>query len=148
MMPDKNNDPHNLSRFVEAQSQSYDRALAEIRRGHKTSHWIWYIFPQIQGLGFSANSERYAIKSLAEARAYLAHPVLGPRLIACFEALLSHKHKSADAIFGYPDTVKVRSSATLFALVSPPGSVFHQVLDRYFESQPDQATLERISHDR
>ena len=114
-------DPHNLSRFVEAQEQDYDQALSEIRRGRKQSHWMWYIFPQFDGLGFSATSRRYSIKSLAEAEAYLRHPVLGPRLIECAEAALGVEGRSAFEIFGSPDDMKLRSCATLFASVSPAG---------------------------
>ncbi len=138
-------DPYDLERFVCAQEGDYERALAEIRAGRKKSHWMWYIFPQIQGLGFSAMSQRYAIKSLAEARAYLNHPILGPRLMACAEALLSLEDRSSDEIFGYPDDMKLRSCATLFAAISPSGSVFHRLLDRYFQGEPDPATLRLLS---
>lgn len=137
-------DPHDLERFVRAQESDYERALAEIRRGRKRSHWMWYIFPQIAGLGFSAMSQRYAIKSAAEATAYLNHAVLGPRLIAGVEALLSLEERSADEIFGFPDNMKLRSCATLFAVVSPSGSVFHRLLDKYFAGERDPETLERL----
>lgn len=135
------NDPHDLARFVEAQAGVYDRVLAEIRSGQKRSHWMWFIFPQLKGLGFSAMSQRYAIKSREEAMAYLDHQVLGPRLITCFEILLTIENRSADEIFGYPDEMKLRSCATLFAQVSAPGSVFHRLLEKYFEGQPDPKTL-------
>jgi uncharacterized protein (DUF1810 family) len=135
------NDPHGLQRFVDAQRANYDRALTEITHGQKRSHWMWYVFPQIEGLGASAMARRFAITSLREADAYLHHPILGPRLAACAEAALAVEDSTAREIFGAPDDLKLRSSATLFARVSPPGSVFHQLLDRYFGGEPDQATL-------
>jgi uncharacterized protein (DUF1810 family) len=133
-------DPFGLGRFVSAQEDVYDSALAEIRGGHKRTHWMWFVFPQIAGLGFSATSARFAIKSAAEARAYLAHPILGPRLIECCEALLEPSSGSAAEIFGSPDDMKLRSCATLFASVSEPGSVFERVLARYFDGEPDERT--------
>src|SRR4051794_27546858 len=139
--PDSVGDPHNLSRFVKAQEQDYDQALAEIARGRKQSHWMWFIFPQFDGLGFSATSKRYSIKSLAEAEAYLRHPVLGPRLIECAEAAHAVEGRSAHEIFGSPDDMKLRSCATLFACVSPPGSVFERVLDKFFQGERDKKTL-------
>ena len=126
---------------MQAQASSYERALAEIRDGEKESHWMWYVFPQIDGLGFSPTARHFAIKSIAEAEAYLAHSVLGPRLRDCAEAALAVEGRSASAIFGSPDDLKLRSCATLFSLVSPPGSVFHRVLDTYFAGEPDQNTL-------
>ena len=138
-------DVHDLARFVDAQRGSYDRALAEIASGRKRSHWMWYVFPQIAGLGVSATSRRYAIESLAEADAYLGHDVLGPRLLACAEAALAVEGRSAREIFGSPDDLKLRSSATLFAQVSPTGSVFHRLLDKYFGGEPDEATLRLIA---
>jgi uncharacterized protein (DUF1810 family) len=138
------NDPFDLHRFLEAQRDDYHTALAEIRAGEKRSHWIWYIFPQIEGLGFSAMSRRYAIQSRAEAEAYLRHPVLGPRLLACAEAALNVPGRTAAEIFGAVDAMKLRSSATLFAQVSPPDSVFARLLDRYFRGLPDPATLQRL----
>jgi len=134
-------DPHDLSRFVQAQEGDYERALGELRIGQKRTHWIWYIFPQLDGLGFSATAKRYAIKSVEEAKAYLAHPLLGPRLLQCAEAVLRVEGRSATAIFGSPDDLKLRSCATLFACVSPPGSVFHRLLDRYYRGEPDGKTL-------
>jgi uncharacterized protein (DUF1810 family) len=134
-------DPHDLDRFVRAQEGDYARALAEIRAGRKRSHWMWYIFPQYDGLGFSSMAQRYAIKSVAEAEAYLRHPVLGPRLVECVEAVVGVEGKSASAIFGSPDDLKLRSSATLFARVSPPGSVFDRLLRKYFPDGPDARTL-------
>ena len=130
-----------MRRFVEAQQHSYEQALAEIRAGDKVSHWMWFIFPQLDGLGSSPTARRYAIKSLAEAEAYLKHPVLGPRLQECAEAALAVEGRSAWAIFGSPDDLKLRSSVTLFGLVSPPQSVFHRLVDKYFDGEPDSATL-------
>ena len=134
-------DTYNLQRFVEAQGGVYDQALAEIRSGRKRSHWMWYVFPQFAGLGMSATSQLYAIQSLGEADAYLAHSVLGPRLVECAEALLAIGGRSALEIFGSPDDMKLRSCATLFASVSPEASVFHRVIDKYFDGQPDERTL-------
>ena len=126
-------DPYDLERFVRTQDgTAYETALAEIRSGRKRSHWMWYVFPQVAGLGFSEMSQRFAIESAAEARAYLAHPVLGPRLVECVEAVLAVKGRSAHAIFGSPDDLKLRSCATLFAQVSPPGSVFERLLEDVF----------------
>jgi uncharacterized protein (DUF1810 family) len=134
-------DPHDLNRFVQVQEDDYEQALAEIRGGRKRSHWMWYVFPQIDGLGFSATSRRYAIKSLAEAKAYLAHPVLGPRLTECAEAALGVEGRSAYEIFGSPDDMKLRSCATLFACVAPAGSVFDRLLAKYFHGERDGKTL-------
>jgi uncharacterized protein (DUF1810 family) len=136
--------PHDLERFVRAQERTYGTALAEVRGGRKRSHWMWYVFPQIAGLGFSETSQRYAIRSIAEARAYLAHPLLGPRLIECFEAALGVEGRTAHEIFGSPDDLKFRSCATLFACVTPPGSVFQRVLDQYFGGEGDPRTLELV----
>lgn len=133
--------PFNLSRFVEAQSLNYAQALEEIRRGSKQTHWMWYVFPQFAGLGSSSMATRYAIQSLEEAEAYLRHSVLGPRLVACCEAALGVPDRSAHQIFGSPDDMKLRSCATLFARVSPEGSVFERVLERFFAGQPDANTL-------
>ena len=137
-------DPHNLQRFVDAQQSDYDAALAEVSAGRKRSHWMWYIFPQYDGLGFSPTSIHYSIKSLEEARAYLEHPLLGPRLYQCAEALLAVSGRSASQIMGYPDDLKLKSSMTLFAHISPHGSVFEQVLERYFDAQRDQKTIALI----
>jgi uncharacterized protein (DUF1810 family) len=133
--------PYNLNRFVEAQQGDYARALAEVRAGRKVSHWMWYVFPQIEGLGHSPTARHYSIKSRAEAEAYLAHPVLGPRLVECAEAALAVEGRSAHEIFGSPDDLKLRSCATLFAAVSPPGSVFERLLARYYHGERDAATL-------
>ena len=134
-------DPHDLNRFVLAQEDDYEQALAELRSGRKRSHWMWYIFPQYNGLGFSSISKRYAIKSIAEAEAYLRHPVLGPRLVECAEAVLRIERRSAYEILGSPDDLKLRSCATLFACVSPAGSVFERLLEKYYGGQRDAQTL-------
>jgi uncharacterized protein (DUF1810 family) len=139
--PGSAGDPHNLSRLVRAQEEDYEQALAEIRSGRKRSHWMWYIFPQIDGLGSSSMSGRYSIKSLAEAEAYLNHPILGPRLVECAEAALGVEGRSALDIFGTPDEMKLRSCATLFACVSPAGSVFDRLIEKYFRGQRDVKTL-------
>ena len=137
-------DPHDLGRFLNAQASVYDHALAEIKRGRKTSHWMWYIFPQFDGLGFSSTSRRYSIKSVAEAKAYLDHPILGKRLIACADAVLGVEGRTAFEIFGSPDEMKLKSSATLFASVSPPDSVFARLLDKYYKGERDDKTLRLI----
>ncbi len=134
-------DPYDLHRFVRAQEHDDARALSEIRNGRKRSHWMWYIFPQYDGLGFSSTSKRYAIKSVAEAEAYLSHPILGPRLRECAQAAIDVENRSATQIFGSPDDLKLRSCATLFAAVSPPGSVFERLLDTFFHGDRDQKTL-------
>ena len=133
-------DPYDLERFLDAQAGVYDEALAEIRAGRKQSHWMWFIFPQIAGLGFSETSRHFAIRDRAEAAAYLAHPVLGVRLRECAQATLGLKGRSAEEAFGAVDALKLRSSATLFAAVSPDGSVFHQLLDVYFSGRGDEKT--------
>jgi uncharacterized protein (DUF1810 family) len=139
-------DPYDLNRFVEAQEGVYEQALAEIRGGRKRSHWMWFVFPQIDGLGSSPTAKRYAIKTRAEAEAYLAHPVLGPRLVACAEAAAAVPGPaSALDVFGSPDDLKLRSSVTLFACVSPDGSAFDRVLGRYFRGERDPATLRLLS---
>ncbi len=141
-------DPFGLERFVEAQAEVYDRALAEIQRGDKRSHWMWFIFPQIEGLGHSSTARFYSIKSADEAKAYLNHPVLGPRLLECSEVLLRLQGLSASDIFGFPDDLKLRSSMTLFASVSEADSVFARVLQQYYQGQPDEKTLELLKHRR
>lgn len=134
-------DPYVLSRFVQAQEEDYEQALTEIRSGRKHSHWMWFIFPQFDGLGLSETSKRYSIKSAAEAEAYLSHPVLGPRLVECAELVLGIEGWSALDIFGSPDDLKLRSCATLFACVLPAGSVFERLLDKYFQGGRDDKTL-------
>lgn len=141
-------DTHELRRFVLAQEHAYADALAEIRAGRKRTHWMWFVFPQFDGLGSSPTSRRYAIKSLAEADAYLRHPLLGPRLSACAEALLVLEGRTASQILGSPDDMKLQSSATLFAQVSPPGSVFERLLDKYFGGEPDGMTLRLLGGPR
>jgi uncharacterized protein (DUF1810 family) len=141
-------DPYDLSRFVQAQERDYEQVLSEIRSGRKRSHWMWYVFPQIDGLGFSSLSKRYSIKSLAEARAYLAHPVLGPRLLECAEAVVSIEGRSATDIFGSPDDQKLRSCATLFVCVSPSGSVFNRLLEKYYRGLRDAKTIQLLGIDR
>jgi uncharacterized protein (DUF1810 family) len=137
-------DPFNLQRFVSAQAGVYEEALAELRGGRKRTHWMWFIFPQIQGLGYSATSRHYAIRGLDEAREYLRHPVLGPRLEECAEAVLAVEGRTASAIFSYPDDLKLHSSMTLFAAAAGPGSVFARVLDKYFGGSQDAGTLREL----
>jgi uncharacterized protein (DUF1810 family) len=134
-------DPFNLDRFIHAQDGDYARALAEIRSGRKSSHWMWYVFPQLAGLGRSSISRLYAITGRDEAAAYLQHPVLGPRLHEIAKAVMAVDGRSAHDILGSPDDLKLHSSATLFAAVSPEGSVFHQLIARYFGGRRDEATL-------
>jgi uncharacterized protein (DUF1810 family) len=139
-------DPLELSRFVAAQDAGgiYADAVAELRRGRKTSHWMWFVFPQVEGLGQSAISRRYAISSLAEARAYLAHPVLGPRLRECSAVVAGLSGVTAEQVFGGIDALKLRSSMTLFRQAAPDEPVFGEVLDRYFGGADDPATLALI----
>jgi uncharacterized protein (DUF1810 family) len=129
-----------LDRFVAAQDGVYDRALAELRNGRKTSHWMWFVFPQVAGLGFSAMSQRYAIASLDEAVAYLAHPVLGPRLRECAAVVAATQSRTAEQIFGGIDATKLRSSMTLFHRAAPDEAVFREVLDRFFAGREDEQT--------
>jgi uncharacterized protein (DUF1810 family) len=131
----------NLSRFLEAQDHSYAQALGEIRNGRKTGHWMWYIFPQIAGLGYSETAQFYAIKDIAEARAYLRHPVLGSRLVEISKALLDIGGKTANQIFGSPDDLKLRSSMTLFNLAEEGEKVFQDVLDKFYNGVQDHKTL-------
>jgi uncharacterized protein (DUF1810 family) len=137
---------HDLERFVAAQDAhgTYDQALAELRSGRKTSHWMWFVFPQIAGLGRSAMAQAYAIADLDEARAYLQHPVLGPRLVTAAESVLTHRDRPAEQILGSIDATKLRSSMTLFSQVDPGQTVFRSVLDQFFDGEEDPATLERI----
>lgn len=137
-------EPFDLQRFVSAQERVYATVLEELRSGRKQSHWMWYIFPQIDGLGYSTTSKRYAIKSRAEASAYLQHPLLGNRLVECSEIVLQITGRSASAIFGAPDDMKLRSSMTLFAAVPESGPVFAQILEKYFGGQPDRRTLDLL----
>lgn len=139
-------DPFNLERFVDAQAPVYERARRELMAGRKESHWMWFIFPQIAGLGQSATSIRFAIASLDEAKAYLAHSVLGPRLRECARLALDVEGKAAREIFGSVDEMKFRSSMTLFAWASPEDDVFERCLDKYFAGKPDPMTLATIEH--
>jgi uncharacterized protein (DUF1810 family) len=134
-------DPFDLDRFVQGQKHDYDQALAEIVAGRKRTHWMWYIFPQFDGLAFSSTSKLYSIKSVAEAKAYLDHPLLGPRLFECAEAVLQVDGKSALEIFGAPDDLKLKSSATLFTCVLPSGSVFDCLLAKFYGGERDAKTL-------
>ena len=138
MNPD---DTYDLNRFLSAQQGVYERALAELKGGQKRTHWIWFIFPQIDGLGYSPTAKRYSIKSVEEARQYLDHPVLGKRLLECTEAVVALKGGSVSEIFGYPDDLKFRSSMTLFEKIAGRGSVFSSALDRYCHGERDAATL-------
>ncbi|MFG1426491.1 DUF1810 domain-containing protein [Roseixanthobacter glucoisosaccharinicivorans] len=146
-------DRFSLDRFVEAQAGVIEQALAELRAGRKRSHWMWFVFPQMRGLGHSPTAEFYGIASLAEAQAYLAHPVLGARLIACTQAVAAHQGRSISAIFGTPDDLKFRSCMTLFAKAAGAGeaeagdSVFSAALERHFGGQPDAGTLALLGSD-
>lgn len=137
-------DPYNLNRFLQAQEDDYERALSEIRSGQKRTHWMWYIFPQLSGLAFSATAQHYSIESIEEARAYLDHPVLGPRLLECAEAATRVEGRSAQQIFDSPDDLKLRSCATLFARVSPSGSVFERLIERLYQGEHDNKTLKLL----
>ena len=137
-------DPYDLARFTAAQDRVYADVLAELRAGQKRTHWMWFIFPQIAGLGNSSTTKYYAIKSIDEARHYLSHPVLGPRLLECAETVLAIRGRSVSEIFGYPDDLKLRSSMTLFACVAGPDSVFDRVLDVYFDGERDGRTLQLL----
>ncbi|WP_432561226.1 DUF1810 domain-containing protein [Kineococcus sp. SYSU DK003] len=139
------NDPFDLERFLDAQSSSYEQATAELRAGRKTSHWMWWTFPQIAGLGRSSTSQRYAISGLDEARAYLAHPALGDRLRECARILLDLPDKDAVAVFGDVDATKLRSSMTLFAATDPDEPTFSAVLEEYFGGERDAATTDRLA---
>jgi len=132
---------YNLEKFVSAQSRSYETALEEIRNGRKESHWIWYIFPQIEGLGMSYTSQMYAISCLDEAREYLNHPVLGPRLIEISKALLDLPTSNPSAVMGWPDDLKLRSSMTLFSMVAEDETVFDEVLEKFYKGEKDDMTI-------
>ena len=135
---------YNLGRFIDAQETTYEGAMLELARGRKESHWIWYIFPQIEGLGKSDKAKFYSIKSLEEGRAYLEHPVLGPRLFEACEILLTLKGTSINEVMGFPDDLKLLSSMTLFETFSKSNSVFTRIIEIYFDSERDEATLEII----
>lgn len=137
-------DPFDLQRFVDAQAGAYERAVAELRAGAKRSHWIWYVFPQLKGLGSSSTATLYGISSLAEAQAYLAHPVLGSRLRDCARIVAGLRGRSASDIFGWPDDMKVRSSMTLFANATEDNADFLSVLDALYGGEQDARTLELL----
>jgi uncharacterized protein (DUF1810 family) len=137
-------DRFDLQRFVEAQAGVYEQACAELRAGRKRSHWMWFVFPQIRGLGSSPMAVRFAISSLEEARAYLEHAVLGKRLLECAGIVVGVTGKTVEEIFGYPDDLKFHSSMTLFAKAQEGGGVFGEALERYFGGEMDRGTLERI----
>jgi uncharacterized protein (DUF1810 family) len=145
-MVEMTDDPYELERFVAAQDAAgtYDRAAAELRRGRKTGHWMWFVFPQVAGLGQSQTSRRFAISSLDEARAYLRHPVLGPRLTDCARIVADTQGSTAEQIFGGIDAQKLRSSMTLFLRAAPAEPVFGEVLGQYFDGRPDAATDDRL----
>jgi len=134
-------DPFELSRFLKGQDRVYDRVLSELRSGRKRTHWMWFVFPQIEGLGYSSTTQYYSIKSKEEARQYLNHPLLGKRLRECAESILALEGLFASSIFGYPDDLKLKSSMTLFASVAEPQSVFSRVLEKYFQGNRDERTL-------
>ncbi|HYS45351.1 MAG TPA: DUF1810 domain-containing protein [Rhizomicrobium sp.] len=138
----------NLERFVEAQAPVYDQALRELRAGRKQSHWMWFVFPQIAGLGHSKMAQTYAIQSLEEARAYLAHPLLGARLRECCRAVMDVRERSARDIFGSPDDLKFCSSLTLFAEAAPENGLYYNLLEKYFDGDADEATLELLAHEK
>jgi uncharacterized protein (DUF1810 family) len=137
-------DPYDLARFVNAQAPIYERAVAELRTGRKQSHWMWFIFPQIKGLGSSPMASKFAIASRAEAQAYLEHPILGPRLHDCTRLVIGVPQGSIEDILGYPDDLKFRSSMTLFAAVAADNKDFTDALERFYGGKADPATLERL----
>jgi len=137
-------DPHNLQRFVDAQKPDYEQVCAELRAGHKRTHWIWFIFPQMKGLGRSETASYYGIASRQEAEAYLAHPVLGPRLRECTRLVNLVEGRTVDQIFGYPDNLKFRSSMTLFAATAADNQIFEDALEKYFAGEPDPRTIELL----
>ena len=139
-------DPFDLGRFMSAQEGIYESVLVELRRGQKRTHWMWFIFPQIDGLAYNATSKHYAIKSIEEARQYLNHPILGARLLECAEAVLAIEGRSVSEIFGYPDDLKLKSSMTLFAYVADPRSVFVRILDKYFHGERDVRTVDLLEN--
>ncbi len=138
-------DPYNLQRFVEAQNPVYQRVLSELREGRKRTHCMWFIFPQIRGLGQSEIAQRFSIGSLYEAEAYFKHPILGPRLKECTELVNAIQSRSIEDIFGYPDHLKFRSSMTLFAQAAPGEKIFNEALDKYFAGSPDEFTVSRLA---
>jgi uncharacterized protein (DUF1810 family) len=139
-------DPHNLQRFVDAQSPIYEDVLTELRSGRKQSHWMWFIFPQIKGLGRSPTAVKFAIHSRAQAQAYALHPILGARLCACTQLVNAVESRTASQIFGYPDDLKFHSCLTLFANTAPDPAIFFQALQKYFGGQPDSHTLAALKN--
>jgi uncharacterized protein (DUF1810 family) len=137
-------DPYNLERFVKAQDAVYEDVCEELRDGRKTSHWMWFVFPQIKGLGYSSTSRIFAISSLAEAQAFLRHPILGPRLIECTELVNQTSGRTVHDIFGSPDDMKFHSSMTLFRHADPDNVVFKDALKKFFGGREDQSTLDRL----
>ena len=137
-------DPFDLARFVDAQGATYPQALQELKAGYKCNHWMWFIFPQVAGLGFSAMAQRFAISGLDEARAYLQHPVLGERLRVCTAAVNAVTGRTAHQVFGSPDDMKFRSSMTLFGRAEPAEPAFRTAMERYFDEQEDLRTLEKL----
>jgi uncharacterized protein (DUF1810 family) len=137
-------DPYNLQRFVDAQSSVFEQVISELRQGRKRAHWMWFIFPQISGLGHSAMAARFAISSRQEAEAYLNHPILGPRLRECTRLLTLVEGRSIQEILGSPDDLKFRSSLTLFARVTPDNRIFQDALDKFYGGEYDALTLERL----
>ncbi|HUS02544.1 MAG TPA: DUF1810 domain-containing protein [Chitinophagaceae bacterium] len=135
-----------LNRFIEAQQSIYPRVLKELRNAKKTTHWMWFIFPQIEGLGHSSTAKYYSIKSIEEGKEYIAHPILGKRLLECSNIILNIDGKSASAIFGYPDDLKLRSSMTLFNYIVPQLKVFAEVLKKYFGGDQDERTIELLNN--
>ncbi|WP_092196191.1 DUF1810 domain-containing protein [Blastococcus tunisiensis] len=137
-------DPFDLQRFLDAQAHTYDQALAELRAGQKRTHWMWFVFPQVAGLGRSGMAQRFALSGLEEAHAYLAHPTLGRRLVECARVLTRLDTTDADQVFGPVDAMKLRSSMTLFAHADPGEPAFREVLDHWFAGVEDEATTQRI----
>jgi uncharacterized protein (DUF1810 family) len=137
-------DQYNLNRFIEAQMTTYEGAMLELTRGRKDSHWIWYVFPQIKGLGRSDTAKLYSIKSLEEGRAYLEHPLLGPRLVEACEIILSLKDVSMDEVMGFPDDLKLLSSMTLFEALTDSSSIFTKIIEIYFDDERDNKSLEIV----
>ncbi len=140
----KSNDPFNLERFVDAQDAVYDDVRSELRNGTKRRHWMWFVFPQLEGLGSSSMARAFAISSMDEAKAYLQHPILGPRLRECTALVNAVEGKSIEEIFGYPDYLKFRSSMTLFSRTNPDDPVFSEALRKYFGGENDALTIERL----
>ena len=149
-MPSNNNSENaadfNLNRFVTAQEKLYETVVAELRNGNKQTHWMWFIFPQIDGLGTSSFAKLYAIKSISEAKAYFNHPVLGSRLLECSNIMLSIKNKSANDSLGFPDCVKLQSCMTLFSIIFPLEKVFTEVLTKYYTNEKDNRTIQLLGY--